>query len=72
MAKQTSFRMGKVRGDLRGKIWYLTYQENGRRKRPRVGSELKEAKQVAAQINSQFAQAAIVGQGHQIYSAMLS
>ncbi|MDB4679997.1 MAG: hypothetical protein P8M30_03950 [Planctomycetaceae bacterium] len=54
MAKQTSFRMGKVRGDLRGKVWYLTYHENGRRKRPKIGSDLKEAKQVASQINSQL------------------
>jgi len=22
--RKTSFRIGKVRGDLRGKIWYLT------------------------------------------------
>jgi hypothetical protein len=54
MATKTSFRIGKVRGDLRGKTWYLTYQENGRRQRPRVGPQLKEAKQVASQINSQL------------------
>jgi hypothetical protein len=45
MTTKTSFRIGKVRGDLRGKIWYLTYQENGRRQRPRVNPKLKEAKQ---------------------------
>lgn len=52
MAPKSSFRIGKVRGDLRGKVWYLTYHENGHRKRPRVSSVLKEAKQVASQINS--------------------
>ena len=51
---QPSFRIGKARGDLRGRIWYLTYQENGRRQRPRVGPILKEAKQLASQINSQL------------------
>ena len=54
MATKTSFRIGKVRGDLCGKTWYLTYQENGRRQRPRVGPQLKEAKQLASQINSQL------------------
>ena len=54
MTVNKSFRIGKVRGDLRGQIWYLTYQENGRRQRPRVGPQLKEAKQLAAQVNSQL------------------
>lgn len=39
MATKSSFRIGKVRGDLRGKNWYLTYHENGRRIRPRVGPD---------------------------------
>ena len=26
---QTPFRIGKVRGDLRDKVWYLTYFEHG-------------------------------------------
>ena len=54
MTVNKSFRIGKVRGDLRGNIWYLTYQENGRRQRPRVGPHLKEAKQLASQVNSQL------------------
>ena len=54
MTVNKSFRIGKVRGDLRGQIWYLTYQENGRRQRPRVGPQLKEAKQLASQVNSQL------------------
>ncbi len=52
--KQSSFRVGKVRGDLRGKVWYLTYFEEGRRRRPRVGSDKDAAKQMAAQIHSQL------------------
>ncbi len=50
-----SFRVGKVRGDRRGNIWYLTYYELGQRHRPRVGSDRKAAKQLAAQINGQLA-----------------
>ncbi len=52
--RKTSFRIGKVRGDLRGKIWYLTYQENGKRLRPRIGPDKDHARQMAAQINSQL------------------
>jgi integrase len=50
-----SFRIGKVRGDLRGQVWYLTYHENGVRHRPRVGPDRKVAQQLAAQINGQLA-----------------
>ncbi|SFI23319.1 hypothetical protein [Planctomicrobium piriforme] len=50
-----SFRVGKVRGDLRSKVWYLTYRENGVRHRPRVGADKKTAEQLAAQINGQLA-----------------
>ncbi|HUG19218.1 MAG TPA: hypothetical protein VMM56_09595, partial [Planctomycetaceae bacterium] len=54
MGRKNSFRIGKVRGDLRGKVWYLSYQENGRRIRPRVGPDQAAAKQLAAQVNSQL------------------
>ncbi|MBD3675704.1 MAG: tyrosine-type recombinase/integrase [Planctomycetaceae bacterium] len=55
MAKQIkSFRVGRVRGDLRGKVWYLTYYDQGRRHRPRVGPDLDEARRHAAEINSQL------------------
>ena len=33
MAKHTSFRESKVRADSRSKIWYLTYFEDGQRRR---------------------------------------
>lgn len=39
MASKKFFRIGKVRGDLRGKNWSLTYHEHGRRIRPRVGPD---------------------------------
>ena len=52
--KQKTFRIGKVRGDLRGSIWYLTYHENGKRLRPRVGADKEMARQMAARINSQL------------------
>ena len=49
-------RVGKVRGDLRGQLWYLTYHEHViRRQRPRVGRDLAAAQQLAAQINGQLA-----------------
>ena len=52
--KKRSFRVGRVRADLRGKVWYLTYHENGTRQRPRVGPHREIARQLAAQINSQL------------------
>ena len=52
--KTTSFRVGRVRGDLRGQVWYLTYHENGKRHRSRSGQDLSEAKKLASQINVQL------------------
>ncbi len=55
MARKTkSFRVGRVRGDLRGKVWYLTYFELGQRRRPKVGPDQSAAKQMAAQINAEL------------------
>lgn len=54
MASKKSFRIGRVRGDLRGNVWYLTYHEHGQRHRPRVGPDREAARQLAAQINSQL------------------
>ena len=40
MAREVkSFRVGKVAVYLRGKVWYLCYYENGRRRRPRAGPD---------------------------------
>ncbi|HSZ57593.1 MAG TPA: tyrosine-type recombinase/integrase [Tepidisphaeraceae bacterium] len=52
--KRSSFRIGKVRGYLRGRIWYLCYHENGQRRRPRIGPELEAARKLAAHTNAQL------------------
>src|SRR5688500_15788166 len=52
--KVTSFRVGKVRAYLRGRIWYLCYFENRERRRPRVGPDRNVARQLAAQTNAQL------------------
>jgi len=52
--KSHSFCVGRVRSYLRGRIWYLCYHENGRRRRPRVGSDATAARKLAAQINAQL------------------
>jgi hypothetical protein len=44
--KSKSFRIGKVQGYLRGKIWYLCYHDQGQRHRPRVGSDNEAARQL--------------------------
>jgi integrase len=54
MAKSVSFRIGKVKGYLRNAVWYLCYQEEGVRRRPRVGGDRDAAKQMASQINGQL------------------
>ena len=51
---KSAFRVGKVHVFLRGSVWYLTYHENGQRRRPRVGPNRDAAKQMAAQINAQL------------------
>ncbi|MCA9088797.1 MAG: hypothetical protein KDA90_09195 [Planctomycetaceae bacterium] len=49
-----SFRVGRVRGDLRGRVWYLSYSDQGQRHRPRVGSDRNAARQLAAKINAEL------------------
>jgi integrase len=49
-----SFRVGRVRADMRGSVWYLSYSENGPRHRPRVGPDKQAARQLAAQVNAQL------------------
>jgi hypothetical protein len=53
-AKCASFRIGRVRAYRRGRVWYLRYCEQGKRRQPRVGSDRAAARQLAAQINSQL------------------
>jgi len=52
--KNKSFRIGRVRGDLRGQVWYLTYYQSGQRFRPRIGPNLDEARQEASRLNAQL------------------
>jgi integrase len=53
-AVRKSFRIGRVKGYLRGSIWYLHYFENGQRRRPRVGPDAESARKLAAQTNAQL------------------
>ena len=52
--KSTSFRIGRVRVYLRGRIWYLCYQEHSQRRQPRVGPDKEAARKMAAEINAQL------------------
>ena len=53
-SKTVSFRVGRVRAYLRGNVWYLTYQEQGQRRQPRVEPDRDVARQMAAEINGQL------------------
>ena len=52
--KSSSFRVGRVQAYLRGRVWYLRYQEEGQRRQPRVGPDRQAARQLAAEINAQL------------------
>ena len=52
--KANSFRVGRVAGFRRSRVWYLRYFEHGRRRQPRAGADRGEAKQLAAEINAQL------------------
>ncbi|MAD80388.1 MAG: hypothetical protein QGG71_20370 [Pirellulaceae bacterium] len=52
--KPTSFRVGRVRAHLRGRVWYLCYHEHGQRHQPRVGPDREAARQMAAEVNAQL------------------
>ena len=54
IAKTASFRIGRVRAFLRGRVWYLCYHEDGRRRQPRVGPGRDEARRLAAEVNAQL------------------
>ena len=49
-----SFRIGRVKAYLRGSIWYLCYHQAGVRRRPKVGPDARQARQLAAQTNAQL------------------
>ena len=66
MAKnKKSFRVGRVRGDLRGKVWYLTYYDQGSRHRPRIGPDIDEARRHAAEVNARLENGAPVSSSFQ-------
>jgi hypothetical protein len=52
--RRTSLRIGRVKVYRRGAVWYLCYHENGRRRRPRVGPDLEQARGLAARTNAQL------------------
>jgi integrase len=52
--KSTSFRVGRVRAYLRGRVWYLCYQEHGQRHQPRVGPDREATRQMASEVNAQL------------------
>ena len=52
--RSDQFRIGKVQGYLRGSVWYLSYHEQGQRRRPRVSPDKDVARQLAVQINGQL------------------
>lgn len=54
MARQASFRVGRVTVYLRGKVWWLRYHENGRRRQVRGATDKDAARQLAAQVNAQL------------------
>jgi integrase len=54
-----SFRVGRVKGYLRGSVWYLSYHEGGERLRPRVGPDVATAKRLAAETNARMYGAAV-------------
>ncbi|MBN9521628.1 hypothetical protein J0H58_24435 [bacterium] len=54
MPRFPSFRVGKVTGYRRGRVWYLCCFEYGKRLRPRVGPDRDAARQLAAQVNGQI------------------
>jgi len=52
--RSASFRVGRVKAYLRGRVWYLCYYEHGQRRQPRVGPDRDLARQMAAEINGQL------------------
>lgn len=48
------FRVGRVTVYLRGRVWYLRYHEQGRRRQIRGGPDRQQCRQRAAEINLQL------------------
>lgn len=56
---EVSFRVGRVKAYRRGKIWYLCYHEEGKRRRPKIGADRSAARRMASQINGQLETGAV-------------
>ena len=54
MARSKLFRVGRVSAYLRGKVWYLRYHEDGKRRQVRAGADKSAVRQLAAQVNAQL------------------
>ncbi len=55
MSSKTLFRVGDVSCYLRGRVWYLRYQEHGRRRQVRAGTDRDAVRRLAAEVNTQLA-----------------
>jgi integrase len=53
-SKTAPFRVGRVRVFRRGRVWYLSYFEQGQRRQPRAGSDCSAARQMVGEINGQL------------------
>src|SRR5436305_1214985 len=51
MPRSNSFRVGKVTGYPRGRVWYLYYLEHGPRPPPRAGPDRDAARQPADRLH---------------------
>ena len=60
-----AFRVGRVRADLRGKVWYLACHENGVRHRPRVGPIGARRARCVAEHSLKIAEARLSGLTHE-------
>lgn len=54
MARKDLFRVGDVCCYLRGRVWYVRYQEHGRRRQVRAGTNRDSVRRLASEINTQL------------------
>jgi hypothetical protein len=54
MARKDLFRVGDVCCYLRGRVWYMRYHENGRRRQVRAGKDRDAVRRLASEINTQL------------------
>ncbi|NBC10613.1 MAG: hypothetical protein GVY24_02620, partial [Planctomycetes bacterium] len=54
MARKDLFRVGAVCCYLRGRVWYMRYQEHGKRRQVRAGTDRDAVRRLASEINTQL------------------